>query len=195
MNLEQLKKNVETVVDENSQAEQAERERSSAEALLLEKVIELVRAGIRAVGDRPKISYEVRHHGDVNYGGGVSDSRRYNKRCLLLSATTWEPDEDCPRANSGSVSDRKLALREDGVLICLEYSGSFSRWQGSSFGWDAEITEYLSAEAALNDGWDDVDEYIERIDEVFARSMGGRNKWTKRMFDRAEKINAIAALI
>jgi hypothetical protein len=184
-----------TVASEATEGDTALSERRTAEAELLTRVIDLARPALKAIGTRPVIRYHIAHHADVNYNGGARTEERYTHRCVPLSASEFGPEEDCPRANEGTYGGKDLALREDGALVQIEYSGDWSRWQGSSWGYEAEITEYDSAADALADGWTDVDEYIEQLSKRLEAAVGKRKGRVEADRARAEKLAAIRSLL
>ena len=199
-NAKKFEETVRTVTTEATDGNQANKDRRAAEAALLDKVIEMARPALAAIGTRPVIGCNIRHHGDVNYCGGDNTEERYGSRCVLLSGDSWGPEEDFPRANAGNFEGVELAVRAPSKtsyakLIQFRYSGSWSRWQGSSWGWEAEITEYDSAAEAVADGWIDVEEYIERLGELLEKAVGKRKKRIAADKARAAKITAIKTIL
>jgi hypothetical protein len=196
---------VNTVASEAAEGDTALSERRTAEAELLARVIDLARPALRAIGTRPVIRYHIAHHADVNYNGGARTEERYEQRCVPLSASEFGPEEDCPRANEGTYGGKDLGLREDGVLVQFDYSGDWSRWQGSSWGYEAEITEYESAADALADGWHTskpdgfaprgVDLYLDRLAQTLESAVGKRKDRVKADRARAEKLAAVSSLL
>ena len=184
-----------TVAAEAEQADQARSELAAAQASLLSRVIDLARPALRAIGTRPKTSVSVAHHADVNYGGGVDTIERYPSRCLCLNSERPGPDEDNPRANGGAYEGADLFLREDGTLLELRYSGDWSRWQGSSWGWTAEVKEYTNPLEAIGDGWGDVDAYVATIAAALDKTVGSRETATAKNRQRAEQLGAIVSLL
>lgn len=182
------------VVGEFETAEEVHREERRAKAVLLSRVVEMVRPAVRAVGTRPVVKYDIQHHADCNYYGGVTTEDRYDRRCLLLSGDEWGPDEDCPRANTGNFEGARLALREDGALIVLNYSGDWSRWQGSSWGWEAEVIIYDDCLEVVGE-WPDVEEYIDRIAKALEKARGTRESGTGKAKQRADRLRALATIL
>jgi len=195
VDLDRLATTAATVAAEAAQADEAQGALDIAQALLLGKVIGIARPALRAIGTRPVIAYAMRHHADVNYNGGVREKERYHMRAVCLTDSEPWPTEDTPRANEGSYSGEDLFVREDGTLIALRYTGSWSRWQGSSWGWSADVTEYESALEAIRDGWTHVDNYIARLAEALEKAVGSREKSTAASIARAEKIGAVVSLL
>jgi len=195
LDLEKLTESVNKVVTEDEEGHWAREDLVEVMADLLRQVIGFVKPALSAIGDRPVISYAVSHHADVNYAGGIYDETRHEHRCVPLSCGAFGPEEDCARANEGRFEGRDLAVRADGALVCLEYSGSWSRWRGSSWGWQAEVTEYAGAAAAVEDGWTDVEDYITRLADKLSRAVGKRKDRIEADRRRAEKLGAVVALI
>lgn len=186
---------VSKVATEDNEAGMARTAKTKAEGELLERVIEMAKPALKAVGTRPQIAYHISHHADVNYYGGVQTEERYAARCVPLSADKFGPEEDCPRANEGRYEGRVFAVRDDGVLVQLTYSGDWSRWQGSSFGYTADVQEYRNALDAIQDGWAKVDEYIERLSKALEGAVGKRKSRTETDRKRADKVTAVFNLL
>jgi len=191
--LEHLRELAGRVAAEGQEAGDARQAQREAEAELLGRVIALVLPAIKAVGTRPTIAYRVTGHEDPNRHRTAEE--RYDHRCLLLSDDRWGPVEDQPRDSAGRYEGEDLALREDGVLIELAYAGNWSRWQGSSWGWKATVTEYATPAEALGDGWTDVDGYLKRIGKALETAEGSRAKVTRAARARTAKLRAIVELI
>jgi len=183
-----------TVRAEDTASETARRAKRKAEAALFEAVIEKARPVLKAIGTRPKLGEQIRHHADVNYDGGQRTTEHADFRAVLLGGDD-EPSWDCPRANEGTSAGLGLWLREDGTLFEVKSSGSWSRWQGSSWGWAATVKEYDSPEAALNDGWVEVGSYVAAIAEAVSAAVGKRTKSIETDRARAEQVAAISALL
>jgi len=195
LNLEKLTESVNKVVAEEAESSLARNDLAEVSADLLGQVVGFAKPALSAIGDRPIISHNVSHHADVNYCGGATDETRYAHRCVPLSCAAFGPEEDCPRANEGRFEGRDLAARADGVLVCLEYSGSWSRWQGSSWGWQAEVTEYAGPSEAIADGWTDVEGYITHLADKLSRAVGKRKDRIEADRRRVEKLGAVVALL
>jgi hypothetical protein len=192
-NLTKLQQDAETIATEIDAATEALTERQQAEAALLDRVIALIRPAIRAIGTRPMVAYKTTGHADVNRHR--SSEERYDYRVLNITPYRWGPALDNPRDNQGVYEGRDLGLREDGVLVKFVYFGDWSRWQGSSWGWETEITEYTSASAAMADGWIDVEVYIAEIADEIKKAVGSREKTTKSNQKRAQWLSAVCDLI
>lgn len=195
---------VSQVVAEHQEAKTARMEKQEAEAALLARIIEMAKPALMAIGTRPVIRYEVAHHEDVNYCGGDRTEERTKERYVPLSDTDFEPGVDHPRANEGRYQGRTLAVRaNDGQLVCFTFSGDWSRWQGSCWGYEAEITEYESAQEALADGWHERKSvyttgprlFIQNLTEQLTNAVGKRQKSTEADRKRAEKLGAVTQLI
>jgi hypothetical protein len=192
--MERINSMVGDVVSEFDSADEAHREERRAKAVLLSRVVEMIRPTVRAIGTRPVVKYSVQHHADVNHNGGIEDEDRYDHRCLLLSDDGWGPDEDSPRANTGNFKGARLALREDGALVLFNYSGEWSRWQGSSWGWEAEVIIYDDCLEVVGE-WPEVEEYIDRIAKALEKARGSRESGTGKAKQRADRLRALATIL
>ncbi len=195
VDLDHLAETAATVAAEAKEADTAREQLEAAQADLFERVIKTARPALRAIGTRPLIAYSIKHHADVNYYGGIEEEERPPWRAVCLSAESFDPTEDAPRANEGSFEGEDLAVREDGILVELRYSGSWSRWQGSSWGWTAEVIEYANPAEAIGAGWTDIDSYIERLTEALDTAIGSRKKAVAANRARAEQLGAIVSLL
>jgi len=171
---------------------EAEQQATAAE---LQRVLDTVRPALRAVCSRVQVGYAAHHQGDVNYDQGAS--RQYlAERGLYLDTDDPGPGQENPRANGGRYLGTDLFLLGDGRLAWLTYSGSWSRWQGSSSSWDADV-EYVPAEmaavemAAQNRG----PRAIAAIRAALAAQADGtKPKATTAALARAERLTALATL-
>jgi len=192
---QRLKALAEQVASEYGEAEQATRQAEESAAAYLEQVIQIVKFALKAIGTRPAISRQVRNYADIN--GSDDDEALYDYRCVCLSSTSAGPYENNPRQNQGSYRGVDLLLREDGKMIQMTYEGGWSRWQGSSWGWEAVIVEYVTPMEAFADGWgwQDVDEWIARLANDLEASVGERKDTAKRNLERAERLQACTTLL
>lgn len=193
--LARIAERAEAVAAEAEEADAAREQLEAAQAALLERAIASVRPALRAIGTRPLVAWHVAHHADVNHNGGVRTEERYPSRCVCISEGEPGPMEDTPRANEGTYHGEDLFIREDGALIGFAYSGSWSRWQGSAWGWTAEITEYTTPAEAIAAGWTRVDAYVKNIVEAVTKAEGTRQNAIVANRARAEQLNAIVALL
>jgi hypothetical protein len=186
---------VSAISGEVEEANAARGEMLKASADILSIAIQKVKPILSAVGTRPVIAYRVQHHADVNYDGGRYDGDRYKYRCVCLSNGDFGPDKDFVRANSGRYEGKDLALRSDGQLIELSYSGTWSRWQGSSYGYTAEVTVYIDVISAIKDGWIDVPVYLENLTSCLLSAVGKKKKRADSDRQLAQKLSALRELL
>jgi len=184
-----------SVAAEAAEANAAREQLEAAQAALLDRVIASVRPALRAIGTRPLVACHVAHHADVNHNGGVRTEERFPFRCVCISDGEPGPMEDTPRANEGAYHGEDLFVREDGALIGFTYSGSWSRWQGSSWGWTAEITQYPTPAEAIAAGWRNVDAYVKNLAAAVAKAEGSRKNAIAANRARAEQLTAIVSLL
>lgn len=113
-------------------------EETEAEALLLARVIEIVGpTALAAVATRPEIAFTICDHaGDTH----DESTERATWRGVLLSCAPQAvgPERDCERGNAGTYSGSDLFLLPDGTFRELVYAGTWSKWQGSSWGWTSD---------------------------------------------------------
>lgn len=191
LNSAQLKSDVTVVVTEFDAAERAAEAELAAKSELLSNVIQLVKPALRAIGTKPQLSRR--------WVGRRDDVTRYTKRCVALSCDQPmvgpERDSDNYSDTRGGFEGQDLLLREDGAIVELTYTGSWSNWQGETSSWTATVKEYASVEEAMADGWDNVELYVSCIVDAVAAAKGSREKSTKKAIERAEKLAALAALL
>lgn len=184
------------VAAEHQAHQEALAKSQAAGATLLEAVIKAALPALKAIGTRPERAYQVTGSGEP--GKERSKTTHYPHRCLALNCEqkNMGPNRDAPRDNQGEWEGQDFMLREDGVLIEMTYGGTWSRWQGSSWEWEARvIKEYPDAATAIKDGWGDVDYYVERIAQALASAEGTRKEPTAKALAQAERMAAVAKLV
>lgn len=162
----------------------------AAEVQVLEQVIALVKPALRALCGRIVATYDVSHHADVNYGGGVckTTSREERGFCIAGDARAYE---DTPQANSGGYEGQGLWLLADGTLAEIAWSGNWSRWQGSSWGYASVLhpVTFSAREWKLN-------ECLESIESALAKQLAGNKPAvTEAALARATKLRAAVVLL
>ena len=190
--LKNLSEQAQAVAGEQEDLDRAIDEERTAEAAVLERVIEAIRPGLRALSGRIRTAVDRRHHADVNYHGGTTEEE-YDPRCGIRVAGSG-PEEDCPRANAGSYEGCDLYLLSDGSFLELTYEGSWSRWQGSSWGWTSVATILSPREVMDEYALDPIVQTISAAVSKAATSEG-RAKRSAAAKERAEKLRALTTLL
>ena len=177
-----------SVAEQHATMEAAFDEERAAEEELLEKLVDAVRPALRALSSRLKASETTSWPTSTE----TSTEKTYHpERGVRLDGNG--PERDHPRANDGSIGGTDLVLRDDGTFARLDWTGTWTRWQGRT----SEETSTLTR-IALRDvveTWD-VDEIAATLSERLEAQVAGRaTKTTAASKDRAEKLRAVAALL
>lgn len=189
--LESLKTAVAPVVASYDDAAKASAEERDAEIALVGKILALVRPAVRALGTRPEIAsswYVLR---------GDDKTERAPWRGLIL---TCAPNKVGPSRrhgrdeNTGDYEGSDVFLRDDGELIMLTYSGTWSNWQNDRSEWTA--TERVLPVAEFVEGWTagKPEHLLKHLGELISKA-GDRTERAAAARERAEKLRAMLALI
>jgi hypothetical protein len=188
--IEQIKAKADRVAAEHADVLAAKDAEEAAEAALLEKVVEAVRPALRALASRVKTADRVEHFADVDRQRETETLATWRGLCLT---GTPGPLRDNPRDNRGSYEGSDLFLLVDGTFVELAYGGSWSRWQGSSWGWKTTERTMTIAEVAHEYKLEPI---VEALSEALDQhTQGGRPARAKAMRERAAKLAALVALI
>lgn len=183
---------VSQVAEESAELGAAREAETIAAAAVLDRLITATRPALRAIGTRHKIQSRIWWPDRVST---TEDVERAAYRTVCLSDDKAGPELDHPRANDGSFEGFELHLREDGSLEEWEYSGTWSRWQGTEDTWEASVTRYPSPEAAVRDGWTDVESYAARLAARLQAAAGSRKQNIAAAIARAARLDAVATLL
>lgn len=194
MNQEQIKTfsdKASRVAEQHEAMQQAYASESEAKAELLRAVIEAVKPGLPALGSRVPQSYTINGHADCNK---QREKTSYFDDIYCGIVVAGEGlQRDNPRDNRGSYEGSHLILSHDGVLYELSYFGDWSKWQGSSWGWEAELAAIDEGEAV--DSFN-LEEIVSSLSEALdAQLSGNAKKRTKAATERADKLRALAQLL
>lgn len=191
MNVDKLGDLAIKVGDAHEAMEEAFDEESAAEGALLAAVIEKVRPALPALACRMEQSYAVTAFGDVDKQR--EEEEPFQDLGGLLLCGDGDAVRDNPTDQRGNFRGAGLYLMADGALVTLIYRGTWSRWQGSGWGWVATKTELTpQAAAALFD----LDGCVDAIEKALRSQLAGRkDRNTKAAADRATKLRALAELI
>lgn len=158
-----------------------------AEGEVLTKVIEKVKPALRAICGRVVLN-------ERTFWVNVLIERETGKtmRGLHLDGSESE-EEDYPRGNQGNYEGCGLFLRDDGQLVEVTWTGHWTRWQGRSSAFEAEVTVVTPREAM--DDWK-LSACVESIAKALEQVNTGNAKVvTQKARERAEKLAAVAKLL
>ena len=184
--INKLREDALAIASEHDELTRTTTQRQAAEARVLAGVVEAVRPALRAMASRIATSERT--------SGLATDRQRECKTHHDTPGLRVDGDgleEDCPRDFTGSHEGSALYLLADGTFAVLTYSGSWSRWQGSTSWWEAEVVPVTVDEVPAN-GWS-TDEIVARIAKALASHQGTRKAASARNVARAEKLGAVAA--
>ncbi|HPA50134.1 MAG TPA: hypothetical protein PLP50_00915 [Thermoanaerobaculia bacterium] len=183
--LANLAANVAAQHDEMTAAVEEER---AAEERLLGQLVEAVRPALRALSSRLLASERTFWPDNVST---ATEKDYHDERGVRLAGSG--PERDHPRANDGGIEGTDLVLLEDGTFARLDWSGSWSRWQGAASHEDSALTRISLRDVV--DGWD-VDQLAAALHERLEAQMAGRApKRTASARERAEKLRAVSSLL
>ena len=198
-NLRTLSEAVPAIVSEAAESDVARARELAASADLLARVVDLVRPAIDALGTRPLLFHEVRWDG----GSRVDDrpvSARWRGVRLAGAGPQSRTTQRSPDGGVYEGRDLLLVRLQDesegqppgAALVALRYAGA---WDDRLERWEATLLRYPSFRAALEDGWGDVAGMIEALAYQARRSVGGREKASRKAVNRAERLEAIVRLL
>ena len=191
MDAHEIQKKAEQVARSVREHEDAIHEERTARAKLLEAVIRAVKPALRGLGSRIATHRE----GRVDYGENAHATIYHEKKGLYLSDVSPGPVEERPYRDmfSGDHGGYDLFLLTDGTLVRLDYSGTWSCWQGRCWFWDAEVATITPMEV-VEMGEDEG--AIHAIEKAIDRELAGkRENSTVRARKRAEQLRAVATLL
>lgn len=163
-------------------------EEATAEAALLARVVDIVRPALRALSSRLLASERVFWPDNVST---ATEQSYHEERGVRLAGSG--PERDHPRANDGAIEGLDLVLLEDGTFARLDWSGSWTRWQGRTSHEESALTRLTLADVVA--GWDVDDLSRVLVEKLEAQVNGRAPKTTAAAKDRAEKLRAVSALL
>lgn len=176
------------VAEQHATMEAAFEEERHAEEELLEKLVDAVRPALRALSSRLKASERTWWPTSAET---TTDKTYHPERGVYVSGNG--PERDFPRANDGSVVGSDLVLLDDGTFARLDWSGTWTRWQGRTSEETSTWTRLTLADVVAE--WD-VDEVAATLAERLEAQLAGRAaKTTASARERTEKLRAVAALL
>jgi len=185
--IETLTASVTRLVPIADAAKAAQLEEDEAEAELVATIIATSLPAIRHCAVRIRLS--------AGSSGGGTDRQRedvptyYPTRGVYLGTGRAGPEEDAPRDNQGAYVGVDEFLLTDGSFARVEYSGSWSRWQGAGQSWEGELTRREWGQTRVS-----LDTLLERLSAAVG-TLAGRESATKAATARAAHLRAIIALI
>lgn len=190
-NVEQIVSVAGVVAADHEAFEAARSEALAAEAALLDGLIERIRPALKALSSRVETS-------ERNYWVGNTHQETDNEcadwRGLhVLDEKVGPGRKKDSSGNSGEYYGLDIFLATDGTFRKLQYSGSFSYWQGSTSEWESVETDLTSLDVAK---FGLTEEVISNIAQALDKQAKGDKKAaTKTTLERAEKVRAISALL
>lgn len=177
-----------SVAAQHATMEAAFDEERAAEEELLEKLVETVKPALRALSSRLKASETTFWPTSTE----TSTEKTYHpERGVRLDGNG--PERDHPRANDGGIGGTDLVLLDDGTFARLDWTGTWTRWQGRTSEETSTLTRITLRDVV--ETWD-VDEIAATLSERLEAQLAGRaTKTTAASKDRAEKLRAVAALL
>lgn len=191
MNSEQVASIVSVAAQVGTQREAWEAETArchDAEAKLLETVIaQIPLASLRAISSRIRKAHHVT-------GLGTPEQHETNEYYAWRGLCIHDGREKLGTGNAGEWGGRSLYLTTDRNWIEVDWSGSWSKWQGASVGWEGgELSRGLGKEFV--DDWG-VTEILQSIlDALTSQRDGNLTARTKDLQERTAKLAAIVALL
>ena len=160
----------------------------AAEAEVLTLAIEAARPGLRAICSRIKRGMAT---WSTQNGTSFHESESWHdERGVKLAGDGAK--YDIAREDSGQYEGEDRYLLADGRLAVADFSGSWSRWQGSRSEWESTLRTLTPREAM--DLWD-LDETLAALLAKLEKSAAGKApEKTKAALARAAKLRAIFAL-
>jgi hypothetical protein len=187
----QVAARVPQIVADHAAASAAHEEMIAAEAMLLDRLVAIVRPAIQAIGTRPRISSA--SSGGNNGCNPWSEEERAAWRAISAASDAKPGPTRDKRGdeNMGSYGGSDLFLLADGTWCELAYEGTWSNWQGATSSWTASSKALTTIEVARAY---DVDEVVARLCQVVTEA-GSRAKSTAKAKARAEQLQALVVLL
>lgn len=176
------------VAHEDQEAREAHEAQTAAEVALLDRLVEILRPALRAIGTRQIATYRLAYRAQV---GQYENTTRTPWRGVWVAGESGA-EEDHSDHNDGAYIGRATFLDEDGVWRTLTYQGTWSRWQGSTSAYDTREQTLTTAEVAKRT---DVALIVERLIEAVEKAKGSRAKGMAAARQAAERARAALALL
>lgn len=188
IDLTKLAATAQTVATEHEALTSAITDRQKAEASLLARVVEALTPAL------PALVSPIRTSERTYWPTSATTATVYDTHDARGIRVDGDgPEQDHPSANEGQYEGKALYLMESGTFAVLRYEGHWSRWQGATSEWEAEVVPLTVEEVPAN-GWD-VDEVVKALAASLASHVGKRTKTTQKARERADKLAALARLL
>lgn len=148
-----LRQLVNEVKSESEMALVERNKRQEASAKLLDEVIAMLQPVVEHIGTRPIIEHDCE-----------GNNTRHESRFLSLSYTSFGPPQDDTLDGF-----QELGLSKAGKLVQLTYEGEVDEW-------GCEIAEYETALACVQDGWNEVEDYLKHTLAALYAGKEAKNK-------------------
>lgn len=176
------------VAAQHATMEAAFDEERDAEAAFLERVVASVHPALRALSNSLRASERIFWVSSVET---ATEKTYHPERGVIVAGDG--PERDHPTANDGAIVGSSLVLLDDGTFARLDWSGSWTRWQGHASETRSTLT-HLSLREAV-DTWD-ADEVAAALAERLEGQLSGKaTKTTAASRARAERLRAVTALL
>lgn len=176
------------VADQHGTMQAAIDEEREAEAQLLGQIVDAIRPALKALSSRLKASERVWWPDNVST---ATEQGFHEERGVRLAGTG--PERDHPRANDGAIEGTDLVLLEDGTFARLDWSGSWTRWQGRTSEESSTLTRLSLRDVA--DEWDAETIAGDLAERLQAQLEGKASKTTQAARDRAKKLRSVSTLL
>ena len=177
-----------SVAEQHSTMEAAFAEERAAEERLLGQLVDAVRPALKALSSRLKASETTFWPTSAE----IATEKTYHpERGVRLDGNG--PERDHPRANDGGIGGTDLVLLDDGTFVRLDWTGTWTRWQGRTSEETSTLTRITLRDVV--ETWD-VDVIAATLSErLEAQATGRASKTTASARQRTEKLRAVAALL
>jgi hypothetical protein len=190
MNIEQISTSAASVATIHADLQAAKAAELAAEAELLDKVVGTIRPSLAGLSSRILATDWATGCGTASVKVGKTYHRAV--RAVLVSGRSTA-ERDCPRDNEGGMEGSGLFLGTDGTWVEVEWSGTWSNWQGRGWSAESKIRTLTTAEVVADYA---VDPIVEALAEALSRYLAGKATDTARKSrERAAKLQALAALL
>jgi hypothetical protein len=189
MDIQNIVETAQTVATQSEDLRSAIDIERTAEAEVLTAAIEAARPALRAICSKLVARDLTTGNGDVNRH---REQVEYHQERGVHLAGDSKAEEDQPRDNSGAYEGYGLYLLVDGRLANRTWSGSWSRWQGSTTEC-VSVLEPVTAREAM-DEWE-LSECLENLGKALQKQADGNaSERAQAARERAEKLRAMLTL-